>query len=125
MQKSNIKIHRFFPVGAGTAGSTVAARLSDINEKVLLIEAGGPSLPFFNIPLITPLLQGTPYDWQYKTLPQEKSCKGLVNNQSIWAAGKILGGSSKLNYMAHLRGHPQDYESWLPDFQGKAYIFCL
>lgn len=32
--------------------------------------------------------------------------------------GKILGGTSRLNYMTYVRGHPQDYAEWFPDFNG-------
>ena len=64
------------------------------------------------------MLINTPYDWQYVTVPQKHACKGLINNQSAWPAGKILGGSSRINYMIYSRGHPDDYKSWFPDFKG-------
>ena len=85
----------------------------------MLVEAGGDPLPFFNIPLIAPLLLNSVYDWKYVTVPQENACKALHNNQSIWSAGKILGGSSRLNYMVYVKGHFEDYDSWFPDFKGE------
>lgn len=67
-------------VGAGTAGAIVAGRLaSDPKVSVLVLEAGGSPSPLFDIPLAAPLLQLTPYDWQYKTIPQGKACLGLTD----------------------------------------------
>lgn len=107
------KLYDYIVVGAGTAGSIVAARLSENPaHSVLLIEAGGRPSPLFSIPITAPMLQLTPYDWQYKTVPQDGACLGLVEKRSVWPRGKILGGSSRLNYMMYLRGHPRDYDSW-------------
>ncbi|XP_015599134.1 glucose dehydrogenase [FAD, quinone] isoform X2 [Cephus cinctus] len=103
-------------VGAGSAGSVLAAKLANAKYKTLLIEAGGTPPAFFNIPILSPLFQQSVYDWQYSTVPQHHSCKGLINNQSVWPAGKILGGSSRLNYMAYVCGHAEDYADWFPDF---------
>ena len=64
----------------------------------------------------------TPYDWKYVTVPQENACKGLKNHQSIWTAGKILGGSSRLNNMIYLKGHPDDYIPWFSDFKGDKFL---
>ncbi|KAJ8688106.1 hypothetical protein QAD02_023901 [Eretmocerus hayati] len=103
-------------VGAGSAGSVLAERLSKAGAKILLIEAGGTPSYFFNIPVIAPILFNSVYDWQYKTVPQEYSCKGLINNQSIWTSGKILGGSSRLNNMIYVQGHHEDYWPWFSDY---------
>ncbi|XP_011260570.1 glucose dehydrogenase [FAD, quinone] isoform X3 [Camponotus floridanus] len=62
------------------------------------------------------MIQKTAYDWQYITVPQKHACKGLINNQSRWPRGKIVGGTSRLNYMAYVLGHRLDYEIWFPDF---------
>ena len=68
-----------FSVGGGSAGSVLAARLSeDPDTKVLLLEAGG-SPPFFSsIPVLGAFLQKSPYDWQYETVPQKNACKAMV-----------------------------------------------
>ncbi|XP_011299806.1 glucose dehydrogenase [FAD, quinone] [Fopius arisanus] len=74
------KVYNFIIVGAGTAGSIIAAKLIDAGEKVLLVEAGGPPPPFVNIPVLSPMLQQTPYDWHLRTIPQVHACKGLIDN---------------------------------------------
>ncbi|RZF37891.1 hypothetical protein LSTR_LSTR009991 [Laodelphax striatellus] len=106
----------YIVVGAGTAGSLVAARLAeDADISVLVLEAGGSPSPLFDIPLAAPMLQMTPYDWQYKTEPQRSACFGLNDKVSPWPRGKILGGSGRLNYMVYLRGHRNDYGTWPSD----------
>ncbi|XP_057334319.1 glucose dehydrogenase [FAD, quinone]-like [Microplitis mediator] len=102
-------------VGAGSAGITLAAKLIDAGHKIIIIEAGGPAPTFADIPVLAPLFQLSNYDWQYKTIPQNHSCKALINNQSLWPMGKILGGSSRLNYMAYVEGHQDDYR-WFDDY---------
>ncbi|XP_018303610.1 glucose dehydrogenase [FAD, quinone] [Mycetomoellerius zeteki] len=103
-------------VGAGSAGTILATNLAEDKHSVLLLEAGGTAPFFLDIPLLTPIIQNTVYDWQYVTVPQEHACKGLINNQSRWPRGKILGGTSRLNFMAYVLGHRLDYEKWFPDF---------
>ncbi|XP_076651704.1 glucose dehydrogenase [FAD, quinone] isoform X2 [Halictus rubicundus] len=112
----DLQVYDYIIVGAGTAGATLSARLTEYGYKILLLEAGGVPPPFLDIPLLAPLIQNSPYDWQYTTVPQQNACKGLVNNQSKWPMGKLLGGTSRLNYMLYVRGHPLDYSDWFPDF---------
>ena len=54
----------------------------------------------------------TSYDWQYKTVPQKELVKNKV---SVWAQGKVLGGTSQFNYMCYTRGNPKDFDSWADD----------
>ena len=61
----------FIVVGAGSAGSVVAGRLAENGHQVLLVEAGPPANWFMTIPYICASFQKTPYDWQYKSVPQE------------------------------------------------------
>lgn len=103
----------YIVVGAGSAGSAVANRLSeDPSVTVLLLEAGG--FPHFGIqlPFLTMFNQLTPVDWQYKTEPQEFACLSQEERRSRWPRGKVLGGSSELNYMLYVRGNPLDYDRW-------------
>ncbi|MGL4963315.1 MAG: GMC family oxidoreductase [Inquilinus sp.] len=97
-------------IGAGSAGSVVAARLSeDPTLSVSLIEAGAmPSDPDIAVPAQWPFLQGRAYDWAYRTVPQP----GTAGRVHDWPRGRIVGGSSCLHAMAHVRGHPDDFAPW-------------
>ncbi|XP_058799456.1 glucose dehydrogenase [FAD, quinone]-like [Phymastichus coffea] len=103
----------FIVVGSGTAGSTVAARLSEqLRWRVLLIERGVDPSPLSDIPALLLLLQGTKEDYSYKVKPDKRYCLGMKNKQCIWAKGKVLGGSSVINAMLHVRGNDRDYDNW-------------
>ncbi|XP_065309579.1 glucose dehydrogenase [FAD, quinone]-like [Dermacentor albipictus] len=100
-------------VGAGSAGCVLANRLSaDPQAKVLLLEAGGWEGELADIPLIAASVQGSALDWNYTTRPQEAACFGMHERRSKWPRGKVLGGSSVLNYMLYVRGSPHDYDRW-------------
>jgi choline dehydrogenase-like flavoprotein len=106
----------FIVVGAGSAGSVVASRLSEISEwKVLLLEAGGDPPPSSDIPKVFFTLQGTDIDWKYKTERKSGRCEGLQNGQCNWPRGKVLGGTSTINGMIYIRGMEKDYDTWAED----------
>ena len=103
----------FIVVGAGSAGCAVANRLSEnLNWNVLLIEAGENENLLMDVPMIVHYLQGYKINWGYKTEPSEKFCLGMKNNQCNWPRGKVMGGSSVLNYMVYTRGNKRDYDNW-------------
>ncbi|XP_075155520.1 glucose dehydrogenase [FAD, quinone] [Haematobia irritans] len=103
----------FIVVGAGSAGAVVANRLSEVKKwKVLLIEAGPDENEISDVPSLAAYLQLSKLDWQYKTAPSNKSCLGMKNNRCNWPRGKVLGGSSVLNYMLYVRGNRNDYDHW-------------
>lgn len=103
----------FIVVGAGSAGCTLAARLSENpNWKVLLLEAGGSENFLMDIPMMVHFLQGYDMNWRYKTEPSTTSCLGMKGNQCNWPRGKVMGGSSVLNYMVYTRGHERDFDNW-------------
>ncbi|XP_029837308.4 glucose dehydrogenase [FAD, quinone]-like [Ixodes scapularis] len=106
-------VYDYIVVGGGSAGAVVASRLSeDPGVSVLLLEAGGLPNFFLDVPLLAAEIQQTKFDWAYRTVPQEVSCFGLKNRQSLWPRGKVLGGSSVLNYMLYVRGNRRDYDRW-------------
>lgn len=103
----------FVIVGGGSAGSVLAARLSENPHwKVLLLEAGPDEPLIADIPMIYPLLQRSPFDWSYLTEPSEEYCLAMDNKQCVWPRGKVLGGSSVLNAMMYVRGNRRDYDHW-------------
>ncbi len=97
-------------VGAGSAGCTLAARLSeDPSVRVLLLEAGGKDSSLkIKIPAAFPQQFHTKLDWDFKTEPEPH-----VDGRSLFIPrGKALGGSSSMNAMLYVRGRPLDYDSW-------------
>ncbi|XP_015377490.1 PREDICTED: glucose dehydrogenase [FAD, quinone]-like [Diuraphis noxia] len=103
----------FIVVGAGSAGAVVASRLSEIkNWKVLLIEAGGNAIHFMDVPITAQLLQASEYNWKYKTVPMNTSCLSFEDQRCKFPRGKVMGGSSMLNYMIYTRGNRKDYDNW-------------
>ncbi|WP_448627581.1 GMC family oxidoreductase [Geodermatophilus sp. URMC 64] len=97
-------------VGAGSAGSALAGRLSeDPSLKVLLLEAGGSDdVLEVKVPAALYKLWRTRRDWNYTTEPQS----GLDGRRLFWPRGKMLGGSSSLNAMIYIRGAAADYDEW-------------
>jgi 4-pyridoxate dehydrogenase len=98
-------------VGAGSAGCTLAYRLSqDASARVLVLEAGGwDTHPWIHIPLCWPrLLLKRMNDWMYFSQPEAE-----IGGRPIECArGRVVGGSSSINAMAYVRGHRGDYDRW-------------
>ena len=98
-------------VGAGTAGSLLANRLSaDPSKRVLLLEAGGKDdYHWIHIPVGYLYCIGNPRtDWCFKTEAEP----GLNGRSLRYPRGKVLGGCSSINGMIYMRGQSRDYEHW-------------
>jgi len=99
--------------GGGSAGSVLAARLSeDPTVTVCLIEAGGAGRGFLiRAPaMVAAMVSGRPpiNNWALHTVPQP----GLNGRRGFQPRGRALGGSSAINAMLYVRGHPSDYDEW-------------
>jgi choline dehydrogenase len=98
-------------VGAGSAGCVLADRLTeDGRSSVLLLEYGGSDRSIFiQMPaaLSIPMNSKT-YNWSYQTEPEPH----LGGRRIACPRGKVLGGSSSINGMVYVRGHPLDFDRW-------------
>jgi choline dehydrogenase len=106
-----LKAFDYIIVGSGSAGSIVAARLSeDSDVSVLLLEAGRPDdHPFMAMPIAFPKVsRNRAYIWPYETEPEP----GLDNRKLLVWRGKTLGGCSSVNAMINVRGSRFDYDGW-------------
>jgi choline dehydrogenase-like flavoprotein len=102
--------YAYIIVGAGSAGCTLANRLSaDRDTRVLLREAGGWDRdPLIHIPLAWGRMLRRMHDWMYFTEPEAT----MDGRRIECARGKVIGGSSSINAMAYVRGHSSDYDRW-------------
>ncbi|QIB64903.1 GMC family oxidoreductase [Kineobactrum salinum] len=101
----------YIVVGAGSAGSVIANRLTeDPDVRVLLLEAGGPDRSvYMAMPLAYRLLRTKNlFDWGYHSAPEPCADHRVIDAPR----GRVLGGSSSVNGMMYSRGHPQDYDQW-------------
>ncbi len=113
-------------VGAGSAGCVLANRLTeDADVSVLLIEVGSNDRSWMlQMPAaFSRPLNGTRFNWAYKTLPEPY----LDNRILDCPRGRVLGGSSSINGMAYVRGHAYDFDRWAKETgdDGWSYAHCL
>ncbi|WP_371229000.1 GMC family oxidoreductase [Roseovarius sp. 2305UL8-3] len=98
-------------VGGGTAGCVLAARLTeDSKTTVLMLEDGPDARPMLmNMPAgLGPLYQKGQYHWPYRSEPEPFA----ADKTQPYKMGRVLGGSSSINGLVWVRGHPQDYNDW-------------
>jgi choline dehydrogenase len=100
----------YIVVGAGSAGSVLANRLSaNPSNKVLVLEAGRESHPWSRIPIgFAKLIENPAANWLYASEPEPST----GNRRIPIPRGKLLGGSSSINGMVFVRGQSQDYDQW-------------
>jgi choline dehydrogenase len=100
----------FIIVGSGTAGATLAYRLSELADaSILILEAGGTQTSAaIESPYRWNELLLTEIDWAYMSVPQP----GLGNRQIYSAAGRLIGGTSNIYHMIHTRGKAADFDLW-------------
>ena len=98
-------------VGAGSAGSVVAARLTkDSRRRVLLLEAGPSDWRFW---VQLPIGYGkTFYDRRVNWMYQSEPVPGWGGRDNYFPRGKVLGGSSSINAMVYSRGQAGDFDDW-------------
>ncbi|XP_025163763.1 glucose dehydrogenase [FAD, quinone] isoform X2 [Harpegnathos saltator] len=110
----------FVVIGAGSAGSVIANRLTENPDwKVLLLEAGDDETFFTDIPFLAPALHVTHYSRIYKSEPRPQDshgrhgyCLSMVDGRCNMMSGKAVGGTSVVNFMIYSRGAPADYDGW-------------
>ena len=106
------KAYDYVIVGGGSAGCTLAARLSeDPHVSVLLLEAGGQNKEMLvRMPAgVGNLIKAKgKHNWGFWTEPEPH----LDNRRLWWPRGRGLGGSSAINGMIYIRGNPLDYDEW-------------
>lgn len=100
----------YIVIGAGSAGCVVANRLTEDPEtRVLLLEAGNPDTkPEIQVPEKCISLLGSEVDWSYFSEPEPY----LGDRKTFCSRGKVLGGSSSINFMMYVRGNSHDYDHW-------------
>jgi choline dehydrogenase len=113
-------------LGAGSAGCVLANRLSESGEHSVLVVEAGPmdNKLLIHIPAgVHSVYKDPDINWNYES----ESEPDLAQRQVELPRGKVLGGSSSINAMVYMRGHPKDYDRWNDELglDGWSYADCL
>nr|XP_042897443.1 glucose dehydrogenase [FAD, quinone]-like [Parasteatoda tepidariorum] len=103
----------YIVVGSGSAGSTLASRLSEVScVTVLLLEAGRGAPLLNDVPVFGNLFWNSDLDWKYKTTPQKHTARLQKKRKVDWPSGKGFGGTSLLHNNLYVRGSHKNYDDW-------------
>ncbi|MDH3449223.1 MAG: choline dehydrogenase [Gammaproteobacteria bacterium] len=116
----------FIILGAGSAGCVLANRLSESGEYSVLIVEAGPmdNKLLIHIPAgVHSVYKDPSINWNYETEDEVD----LEQRKIELPRGKVVGGSSSINSMVYMRGHPKDYDRWNDELglKGWSYADCL
>ena len=121
----NEKEYDYLILGAGSAGCVLANRLSENGDSVLVLEAGAmDGKLLIHIPAgVYSVYKDPAINWNYQS-EHESQCNGRAIELP---RGKVVGGSSSINSMVYMRGHPLDYDRWASDYHLPQWRFenCL
>ena len=96
-------------VGGGSAGCVLAARLSETDARVLLLEAGPRDTnPYIHMPMGFAYMTDGPLTWGYQTAP----LRHANSRKTVYPQARVLGGGSSINAEIFTRGCPEDYDGW-------------
>ena len=98
-------------IGAGSAGCVLANRLSASGRYIVLLIEAGPrdTNPWIHVPLGYGKLFAAPsVNWMYQSEPEPQ----LKGRRVFTPRGKVLGGSSSINGLVHVRGQAEDFDEW-------------
>ncbi len=120
------KEYDYIIVGAGSAGCVLANRLGmDKSLRILVLEAGPMDYDLMiHVPAgVYSVWHKPSLNWNYRTEAEAE----LQNRQVEMPRGRVLGGSSSINSMVYMRGHPLDYDGWAqrPGLQDWSFDRCL
>ncbi|MEV4350013.1 GMC family oxidoreductase N-terminal domain-containing protein [Actinoplanes sp. NPDC049596] len=111
MKTPDIREADYVVVGGGTAGSVLAARLSEMPDTTVVLVEAGSAAPPTAPPAQWPSLLATDANWAFSSVPQPE----LAGQTVPYPRGRGLGGSTVINAMAHIRGHRQNYDQWVSE----------
>jgi len=114
----------YIVIGAGSAGSVVAMRLTeDPNIKVLLLEAGGPQSVISDMPAMVLNPMNPDYYWLYRTVPQTQLSQAYVDRSTYEVRGKVIGGTSTINGMMYNRGNRRGFDNWVKTYGANGWSY--
>ena len=126
IKRPSQRSYDYIIIGSGSAGSVLAARLSEDNSKSVLLVEAGPSDrdTFIQMPagLGIPLMKDR-YNWKFFS---EEANSSASEKEIYTPRGKVLGGSSSINGMNWVRGNSADYDDWAQSgLTNWSYAHCL